>query len=255
MNGPATTGDDPLLSPRAVLAWTLFSLAAGSVNGAAFMACRSFVTHVTGTITNVGIDAGNPALVAEYLLVFVMFIIGAMVSVLLHETVSPSSRALVILPFLAVAIVLVGVALAGSAGVFGPFGARNTETRGAFALLALLAGAMGMQNASVALATSNAVRTTHLTGPATDFAGNVVRAALGRGLGTSREARWAGLRFVKIFAFAVGAGIAARYSTHFEYRIFNVPAAFVILGVGFSVTRDKDDEVTQTDAETESREA
>lgn len=234
---------DPLLSPRAVLAWVSFSLAAGSVNGAAFMACRSFVTHVTGTITNVGMDAGNPALVAEYVLVFVAFVIGAMMSVLLHETMSPARRGLVVVPYLVVFVVLIGVSVAGSTGAFGPFGARNTETKGAFALLALLATAMGMQNASIAMTTGNAVRTTHLTGPATDFAGNVIRALLGRGMGASREGRWAALRFAKIFAFAIGAGIAARSAAKFEYHVFAIPAVFVILGLGFSVTRDRDHDV------------
>lgn len=35
----------------------------------------------------------------------------------------------------------------------------------------------------------------------------------------------------------------------FECRIFNVPAAFVILGLGFGVTRDKEDEAVATETE------
>jgi uncharacterized membrane protein YoaK (UPF0700 family) len=203
------------------------------------MACRSFVTHVTGTVTNLGIDAGKPPLMAEYALVFAAFVAGAMLAVLIFETLPPARRPLFVVPFLIVFAMLLVVSVAGHAGAFGPFGERNTETHGAFALLALLAGAMGIQNASVALVTSNAVRTTHLTGPATDLAANVVRAALGRGMGTPGEARWALLRIVKMLAFVVGAGISARYASEYEYRIFTAPAAFVVLGLGFMFTGEQ----------------
>jgi uncharacterized membrane protein YoaK (UPF0700 family) len=234
MPTPLASTEKEIFAPRHVLGWTLFSLTAGSVNAAAFMACRTFVTHVTGTVTTFGIDAADPGLAAEYGLVFGAFIAGAMLAVLLAETLPARRRHLMALPFMIVFAILMVVALAGQAGSFGPFGAKNTETTGAFVLLILLAGAMGLQNAAVALATGNAIRTTHLTGPATDLAGNVVRAALGRGFGSYRESRWALLRLVKMAAFAIGAGVAARYSEALEYHVFTMPAAFVLLAVGFT---------------------
>jgi uncharacterized membrane protein YoaK (UPF0700 family) len=234
MHPQIVSSEERLFAPRNVLGWTSFSLAAGSVNAAAFMACRSFVTHVTGTVTNLGVDAGNPTLAAEYGLVFGAFITGAMFSVMIVETLSKHRRQLVALPFLIVFLALIAVAVGGSYGMFGPFGANNTETAGAFVLLATLAGAMGVQNAAVALTTSNMIRTTHLTGPATDLAANVVRAVLGAGRGTRHESRWALLRVVKMLAFVAGAAVTARYAPRLEYQIFSVPAAFVILAVGFT---------------------
>jgi len=235
MHAPIARSEEEVFAPRNVVGWLLFSLAAGSVNASAFMACRSFVTHISGTITNLGMDASSPELAAEYGLVFGAFVGGAMLSVLTVESLPASRKNLVAIPFLLVFAVLVGVAIAGHAGAFGPFGAAsNTETRGAFALLALLAGSMGVQNAAVALTTANTVRTTHLTGPATDFAANIVRAVLGRGLGTRRETRWAALRLFKMLAFAVGAGIAARYASRLDYHVFTMSAGFVIAAVGFT---------------------
>jgi uncharacterized membrane protein YoaK (UPF0700 family) len=230
---PSTTSADELLAPRAVLGWTLFSLAAGTVNGAAFMACHGFVTHVTGSVTNVGLDATNSTLVIDYALVVLAFLFGAMLAVVIAETL-PGRQRVLGLALLLVFGLLVAVAVAGSAGAFGPFGAKNSETRGAFTLLVLLAGAMGIQNGAVALVTGNTVRTTHLTGPTTDLGANIVRAVLGRGMGAPREARWALLRFVKILAFAVGAALAARYAPRLEYNVFLVPAIFVVLAAGFT---------------------
>lgn len=234
MHAPIARSEEEVFAPRNVLGWTLFSVAAGSVNAAAFMACRSFVTHISGTVTNLGMDATSPALAAEYGLVLGAFVGGAMLSVLTVESLPATRKKLVALPFLVVFAVLVGVAIAGQAGAFGPFGATNTETRGAFALLALLAGSMGVQNAAVALTTGNTVRTTHLTGPATDFAANLVRAALGRGLGTRRETKWAMLRLLKMFAFAAGAAVAAKYASRLDYHVFSMSAGFVIAAVGFT---------------------
>lgn len=251
MAGDLPLTDERIFAPRAVVGWTCFSLAAGSVNAAAFLACRSFVTHVTGTVTNLGVDAGAPNLAAEYGLVVGAFLVGAMVAVLMFETIARARRQLLAIPFLVVFCVLVAVALAGGAGHFGPFGERNTETPGAFMLLALLAGAMGLQNAAVALGTGNAVRTTHMTGPMTDLAGNLVRATLGRGRGSHAEARWAMLRLIKMTAFVMGAGIAAKYAAQLEYSVFVIPAGFVVVAMGFTFAPDIEEDETTPAHETE----
>jgi uncharacterized membrane protein YoaK (UPF0700 family) len=249
MRSPFEITEEAILAPRNVLGWTLFSLAAGSVNAAAFMACRSFVTHMTGTVTSLGLDATNPRLATEYGLVFGAFVAGAMLAVLMVETLPAHRRELMAIPFLIVFAVLLATALAGQAGAFGPFGAANTETTGAFALLVLLAAAMGIQNAAVAATTNNGVRTTHLTGPATDLAASLVRAALGRGLGTAREARWALVRAVKIAAFAIGAALSAKYAAQLEYHVFAVPAALVILALGFTFAPADTSPVTEDDSD------
>lgn len=47
---------ETIYSPRHVPSWLLLSAAAGIVNGFAFLTCQQFVTHVTGTLTRLGLE-------------------------------------------------------------------------------------------------------------------------------------------------------------------------------------------------------
>src|SRR5262249_8409607 len=149
--------------------WLLLACAAGAVNGFAFQACAQFVTHVTGTATRLGLEWPRVGIAVEYLAVVLSFIAGAMASVLaLQARATRGKRPQWATPRLAVSLILLGVAAAGWAGSFGPFGGPP-GTDPPFLLLSLLAFAMGLQNAAVSTTTGLAVRTTHLTGPATDL--------------------------------------------------------------------------------------
>jgi uncharacterized membrane protein YoaK (UPF0700 family) len=223
------TVDDRIFAPRQLLGWALFSVTAGFVNGAAVMACNSFVTHVTGNITNLGLDGTTHAL----LLVATAFIGGAMIAVLMAETMKGRGGLGFLLPLLISFLVLIAIAAAGKAGALGDFGAAPT-TRPGFVMLGLLAASMGMVNASIASATANKIRITHLTGPATDLAGNIVRAALGSGEGSRVELRWAALRLSKLFAFASGAALAARVAGPLQFDTFAAAAGILIVAVGFA---------------------
>ena len=178
-----------IFSPRHVPSWLLLAFGAGSVNAGAFLACERFVTHVTGTVTRLGLDAGLWTLMLDYGIVLGCFIAGAMASVLALDARFHRGKApLHALPLGIVATMLVGVALAGRLGAFGAFG-QTVETAGAFALLSLLGFAMGLQNAAVASTTGLAIRTTHMTGPASDLGVHLASAYF-----TSGEARRAALR-------------------------------------------------------------
>lgn len=220
-----------IFAPRQVLGWTLFTLSAGFVNAGAVMASKNFVTHITGNITNLATDM---QLASDYVFIVVMFLAGAMVGVLMSETLKSKGALAFCLPLLLSFLTLIGISMAGKAGVFGPFGAARDPGQRAFVMLGLLAGAMGTINASIAVATRNQVRITHMTGPVTDLAGNLVRAALGAGAGSATELRWAALRFVKLLAFAVGAAVAARASETLRYDVFAAGAGILIVALGFT---------------------
>lgn len=224
--------DAELMSRHRVLAWVLFSWTAGSVNGGAFRACRNFVTHVTGTLTSMGIDASEIGLALEYCAVFASFIIGAMLGVTIIEFVVRGRTHLVVLPFVISFALLMIAAFAGHAGMFGPFG-DVVETPGSFMLLVLLSGAMGIQNATISALTKNAIRTTHLTGPTTDLAANIVHATIGRPALRDHNVRWVFLRLAKMFAFVVGAFTAAKYAPALGYRVFSLGAISMLVGVVF----------------------
>ena len=220
-----------IFAPRQVLGWTLFTLSAGFVNAGAIMANRNCVTHITGNLTNIATDM---RLASEYALIVVMFLAGAMFGVLMSETLKTKGALALVLPLLFSFLTLIGIAMAGKTGVFGPFGGSRDPGQRALVMIGLLAGAMGTINASIAVATRNQVRITHMTGPVTDLAGNLVRAALGSGSGSVMELRWAALRFVKLLAFAVGAAVAAKASESLRYDVFAAGAGILVVALGFT---------------------
>jgi uncharacterized membrane protein YoaK (UPF0700 family) len=238
------TLEKTIFAPRHVLGWMLFTLSAGFVNAGAVMACKSFATHVTGNVTSLASDA---SLGGHYAFVVAMFIGGAMLAVLVAETLKTKAKLAFALPVLLSFMLLVAIAIAGKAGVFGAFGGDRGVGERAFTLLGFLAAAIGMVNASVANATSNQIRVSHLTGPVTDLAGNIVRAALGAGSGTGTELRWAMLRFAKLASFAVGAGIAAKLSGTLRYDVFIAAAGILIVALGFTGAPETQEAATGED--------
>ncbi len=73
---------ETIYSARHVPSWLLLALAAGTVNGVAFLTCEQYVTHVTGTVTRLGLEWPNLRLAAEYAVILASFVAGAVASVL-----------------------------------------------------------------------------------------------------------------------------------------------------------------------------
>ncbi len=234
------TGLTPILSPSEVHArkqigiWVALSFSAGAVNAIALAACQRFVTHVTGTLTLLGTDHADPWLVLEYACVLGCFVLGAMSSVVLidgrrlrHREPWPLA------PLAIVTTILFGTAIAGALDVFGPFG-RTIETPGDFVLLSVLGFAMGLQNASVATTTGMIVRTTHMTGPVTDFAVALATAFSGgekKVVDAARQSAW--IRAWKILAFAGGALVGVIAARQLEYGAFLLPAGTTLLAASW----------------------
>jgi uncharacterized membrane protein YoaK (UPF0700 family) len=223
-----------VLAPRHVASWMLLTLAAGGVNAGALMACDRFVTHVTGTLTRTGTDFGAWILMLDYALVVLAFLAGAMASVLaIQARVRRGRRPLHALPMVVVAAVLLGVGIAGKLGVFGPIGGEIEETTD-FALLSVLAFAMGLMNATVSTSTALAVRTTHMTGPTTDFGVHLATAWISAGTERAQALRAAALRGGKIACFALGAGLMLPMMGTLGHLAFAVPAVFVLVATARS---------------------
>jgi len=229
--------DSQLTSGRHLLSWALFAFSAGAVNAGALLACERYVSHVTGTVTRIGVDAGG-FLAIDYAMVFVAFIVGAMSAVLVvrraQTKMSPAARANpnslppFWVPLTLVSALLIIVASAGAMGWFGKFGG-SVETAHDFVLLGILSFAMGMQNATVAVSTGMAVRTTHMTGPATDFA--VALATLLSGTSEERTAAKASLllRGTKLTGFIVGGAVMALLCPRVTWLAFLLPASAAIV--------------------------
>lgn len=223
-----------IFSWRHAPTWMLLAFGAGSVNAGAFLACQSFVSHVTGTATKVGMDTGIWAVMMDYGFVILFFIFGAMTSVLALDGRHHRGKApLHALPLLLVSLLLAGVALAGTLGAFGPFG-QTVEQSPEFLLLMILAFAMGLQNATVATTTGLAVRTTHMTGPASDLGVHLATAYFASGEARRAALKGAALRFGKMASFILGAAVIVPVAREAEYLAFLLPACIVLLATALS---------------------
>jgi uncharacterized membrane protein YoaK (UPF0700 family) len=223
---------EAIFSLRHTPSWLLLSSSSGMVNGLAFLACAQYVTHVTGTATRLGVEAG---VALEYAVVVFSFIAGATCSVLpLQYRVYRQKRPLWAVPLGVVALTLIGIAFAGPAGAFGSFGEEETISDPPFILLSLLAFATGLQNAAVATCTGLIVRSTHLTGPATDLGIHLGVAFIARGTERRNALRGAILRGGKVMAFVGGAVFALPLAQSTGYLSFLFPAVFVLIATGLS---------------------
>lgn len=229
---------DTIYAPRHMLSWLALTCAGGAVNGFAFLSCKEFVSHVTGTATSVGLEWHHLGLAIEYALVLASFVVGAIASVIwLQARFYRGQRPRWATPLRAVALILAGAAIVGHNGYFGPFGGQLSDGP-PFILLSVLAFTMGLQNAAVASTTGLAVRTTHLTGPATDL-GIHLGTAFFAGSDERREAfKGAGLRAGKIITFAVGAGLSLPLAERFGYLSLLAPALLISFAAALSFLPD-----------------
>src|SRR5829696_1119890 len=109
-----------LTSLRHLPSWGLLAFAAGAVNAGALLACQRFVAHLTGTLTRIGVDAGQ-LLALDYLLVFLSFVAGAAAAVLVVRHLATDERPPYWIPLSAVALIVAAVAVLGHLGAFGTF--------------------------------------------------------------------------------------------------------------------------------------
>ena len=219
-----------IYSFRHTPSWFLLACSAGAVNGFAFITSQQFVTHVTGTITRVGLEWPHVGLAAEYVAIVASFIAGAVASVTwIHARAYRGKQPRWATPLLSVAFILAAVAIGGHWGLFGPFMGQLAADQPPFILLSALAFSMGLQNAAVASTTGLAVRTTHLTGPATDLGIHLGAAIFATGDHRRAAFKGAVLRFGKIVAFMLGAGLSLPLAQSLGFLSLLAPATFVLL--------------------------
>ena len=225
---------DEIFSWRHAPSWLLFAFSSGCVNATAFVACERFVTHVTGTATQVGIKVARLDILLDFVIVLTCFIIGAMASaIMINGRFQRGKRPWYTVPLVIVAAATASVAVSGHAGWLGVFGGSVDEPAD-FVLLSVLSFASGLQNAAVATGTGLLVRTTHLTGPATDLGIHLVELTYTTGEQRLKARRHALLRGGKIVSFIVGAAAGVTLARELQYLAFMVPSAIVLLATALS---------------------
>jgi uncharacterized membrane protein YoaK (UPF0700 family) len=226
---------DFLYSKNHFFNWFLLSFLAGNVDVGGYMACRRFVTHVTGFATLIGADIAKGEWVSSLSMFSVplFFIAGVMISAWLTER----RLQLGLKPHFAIAMALVTLCLflAGLGGVCGWFGQFGGEpsVKSDYLFLCLLCMASGLQNAIVTSYSASVVRTTHLTGITTDLGIGLIRVLFptpdeGK---LALERRFNALRIGTIFAFIAGAIMGALVYSKFAYLGFLLPTAIALYAV------------------------
>ena len=204
-------------------------VAAGAVNVTGLIDCRRYVTHVSGTVTRIGYDFGKWTLMLEYFLVLTAFVLGAASSVLPNQVrVLRGQRPRHDVPLVAVASLIAAVAVGGHFNVFDST-RGHVEKPVDFALMAALAFTMGLMNSAVAANNALSVRTTHMTGPASDFGVHLGLALFLTGEQRRQSLRVAALRGTTLFAFALGAALMVPVFHRFHLVGLLAPSALVLL--------------------------
>jgi uncharacterized membrane protein YoaK (UPF0700 family) len=214
-------------SKKNLLIWSALAFQAGSINAGGFLACHRFVTHITGLFTHFGaeIGSGHYAAALGMLSVPLFFIAGAMISgFLVDRNLHMEKPAKYATSFFLIFLGMMMVVFVGYQGGFGEFGAP-LALGSDYSLLALLCLASGLQNATVTSASGAVVRTTHLTGVATDLGIGLVRIFLpARGQSKSIESQRNFMRICILLSFALGSALATSVFIQTQYFGFLIPA-------------------------------
>jgi len=164
--------EGPSRSPKTnALVAGYLAFIAGFVNSGGFIMIGSFTSHVTGSIGRISTDvaSGDPGAAVSALLLVVMFFLGAFGATLLIEGHAPGriSQAYATALLVEAGLLSLFIFVAGLS--------QATHPRLLDAEATILCLAMGIQNSLVTRLSGAVVRTTHLTGVATDLAIEVAR--------------------------------------------------------------------------------
>lgn len=243
----ARIGDEVPFSIR--LGWNNLAFTAGMINAGGFLACRRFVSHVTGFATITGIEAVRlawPEAIGAISIPF-FFIFGTMTSTWFTEPRTGESRTPSTTPALIlVAGIMVAATLMGNRGFFGPFGITEDILQDYF-LLALLSFACGAQNATATVVSGSSIRPTHLTGTTTDLGVGLVRAWTQRRntIVRQREILVSWRRFLLMITFVAGAVVGALIFSRHEYDGFMLPFTTSLLSIALSMKESSGSKATK----------
>lgn len=218
---------ESVFSLRHLPSWLMLCFGAGAVNATTLLACQRFVTHVTGTVTRLGMEFARLTILFDFLVVVASFVAGStLAGLLINGRAAQAKPAYFSLPLWLTATIIILIAIVGHAGHFGPFGGTVDQPLD-FVMLSSLSFAMGLQNAAVATSTGQLVRTTHLTGPATDLGLHLAELLSATGDPRRTAKRHALLRAGKIVAYALGAGVSVPLAHGAHFLALLMPAGVI----------------------------
>ncbi|WP_408096599.1 YoaK family protein [Peredibacter sp. HCB2-198] len=221
-----------LYKKKFVVLWMLLSFKAGYLNAAGFLATGKFVSHVTGFGTQMGVSLAHEDYYfgAELLIIPLAFIFGSMIPSLILDRNYDEGK---IPPYPMVQFLitmLLGVIFfLGTSGWFGDFSTPSDDLHDII-LIGLLCFVCGMKNGLTTWATYGKIRTTHLTGLATDIGLHLPKLFRGGHKSRFPEPRRVNtVRLATFVSFSIGSLVAAFIFPNFGYSGFIFP---FVLSVG-----------------------
>ncbi len=200
--------------------WLTLAFHAGYLNAGGFLSSHRFVSHMTGFGTAMGINLSlSEFMIAlEMMLAPLSFICGsAFAGYLIDRKLESGRDPKVLRGILCIFFLNCIVFIGGVTGFFGDFGEPLILQRD-FLLLCILTFTCGLQNGLFVSLTSGQIRTTHITGLATDFGLNLIKIrALKIKELKKTEKRRNSLRLKTILAFSVGSLLSAMFFLRIEY--------------------------------------
>lgn len=206
--------------------WALLSFKAGLINAAGFLIAGSYVSHVTGFGTQIGLAVGHQDYTfgAELLVIPLSFIGGAFITSLIldrnysndHVPNYPAVQLLITF--------LIGLISVLFAVDFFSIDSLSVQSEKSIILIALLCLVCGLKNALTTWATHGKIRTTHLTGVSTDIGLHLQKIFRPEG-SSSRYPEPRKVTYVRIatlLSFSVGSCLSAILIPTIGHQIFYV---------------------------------
>lgn len=220
------------------LAWI-----AGFTNVVSIIICGHATSHVSGTVSQWGLDLiqGKWSLLTLTSFLIATFFLGAVASAICTEVGRRRGwESIYVLPMALQALLLCTFAI--GAEIYDP---EEIQAGGlVYAMLGLASSSMGLQNATITRISGGVVRTTHMTGVVTDLGTDVVHLALAivdwsRSPREKRPGIWRAIkaapsaRRVSLLAsiagsFALGAGLGAFGYEQLPHVAMFAPVAFLV---------------------------
>lgn len=219
-----------LYQNKYTLLWSVLSFQAGLLNASGFLIAGSYVSHVTGFGTQVGLAVGNQEFRfgIELFVIPLSFIGGSLLaSLILDKDYSPNKIPNYPSVQLLITLLLGCIVLLFSLKMFQEKSPLVHDEKSVF-LSGLLCLVCGLKNGLTTWATHGKIRTTHLTGLSTDIGLNIPK-LFKKPDSSSRYPEPKKITYVRIFtllSFSVGSAMAAILIPVIKYRIFSI--VFVI---------------------------
>lgn len=224
--------------------WFLMAFQAGYVNSGGFITANSFVSHVTGFGTQIGMSLGKGDffLAFEFLSIPFFFILGAYFSSInIGNKILRGQRPNYILVSFVKSLVFGFVLYAGLKGIFGEFNTAKTITDVDFFIIPLLCFACGIQNSTCSQSTNGFLKPTHLTGLSTDIGihfGRLHALKANKDEAYKEEKRKNLIRLGIFASFSSGAAVSFLVFKRFEYMAFVFPFVTSVIFLLISVEEE-----------------